>query len=164
MLYVAATPDRQLAQLEAHLAQLDAELNELKPEHKKLCAEQREARQAKQVAEKAADAARAHLKELQSQGADEDSIKAANEAVAEATTLLNRRQAEHGEITKTTEHVGSSISSIRETISSIRESISTILKTIHVIEANISAKEAAAAKGALLVLLLCLAAALPHGS
>ena len=157
MLYVAATPDRQLAQLEAHLAQLDAELNELKPEHKKLCAEQREARQAKQVAEKAADAARAHLKELQSQGADEDSIKAANEAVAEATTLLNRRQAEHGEIAKTTEHVGSSISSIRE-------SISTILKTIHVIEANISAKEAAAAKGALLVLLLCLAAALPHGS
>ena len=161
MVCVAATSvaqqEAKIARLEAKIARLEAQLVELTPKHNKLLAAQEKARAAQEQAEKAAYAAGAHLKKLHSQGADKDSIKAADEAVAEATTLLNRRQAEHGEITKTTEHVGSSISSIRE-------SISTILKTIHVIEANISAKEASAAKGALLVLLLCLAAALPHGS
>ena len=141
MLYVAATPDRQLAQLEAHLAQLDAELSELKPEHKKLCAEQREARKAKQAAKKAANAARADLRE---------GIAGAEEAFAEATTHLNDCQAEHREITKSIEQAG-------ERINAIHTSMNTIYATI-------AAKEASAAKGALLVLLLCLATALPHGS
>ena len=168
VLCVAATSvaqqEAKIARLEAKIARLEAQLVELTPKHNKLLAAQEKARAAQEQAEKAAYAAGAHLKELQSQGADEDSIKAADEAVAEATTLLNRRQAVYRDITKSTEQVGAHISSIRETISSISESVSTINKTIHVIEANISAKEAAAAKGALLVLLLCLATALPHGS
>ena len=157
VLYVAATPDGQVAQLRAEITELRSELNELEPEHRKLSGAQQAAQAAQEQAEKAAYAAGAHLKKLHSQGADKDSIKAADEAVAEATTLLNRRQAVYRDITKSTEQVGAHINSISE-------SVSTINKTIHVIEANISAKEAAAAKGALLVLLLCLATALPHGS
>ena len=152
-----AQQEAKIARLEAKIARLEAQLVELTPKHNKLLAAQEKARAAQEQAEKAAYAAGAHLKELQSQGADEDSIKAADEAVAEATTLLNRRQAVYRDITKSTEQVGAHINSISE-------SVSTINKTIHVIEANISAKEAAAAKGALLVLLLCLATALPHGS
>ena len=154
VLYVAAT---RVARLQAKIPRWQAELDELTPKYNELYAAQQETRKAQQVAEKAADAARAHLDELQRQSANEDSIKGAEEDYKWATTVLNRRQAVYRDITKTTEQVGAHISSIHE-------SVSTINKTIHVIEANISGKEAAAAKGALLVLLLCLATALPHGS
>ena len=141
MLYVAAAPDRRLAQLEAHLARLKAELSEVNPQYNELDAEQREARKAQQAAEKAADAARAYLGE---------GIAGADEAFAEATTHLNDCQAVYRDITKGIEQAG-------ERINAIHTSMSTIY-------AAIAAKEASAAKGALLVLLLCLATALPHGS
>ena len=141
MLYVAAAPDRRLAQLEAHLARLKAELSEVNPQYNELYAEQREARKAQQAAEKAADAARAYLGE---------GIQGADEAFAEATTHLNDCQAVYRDITKGIEQAG-------ERINAIHTSMNTIYATI-------AAKEASAAKGALLVLLLCLAAALPHGS
>ena len=144
MLYVAAAPGRRLAQLEAHLARLKAELSEVNPQYNELYAEQREAQKAQQAAEKAADTARAYLGE---------GIAGADEAFAEATTHLNDCQADYRDITKGIEQAGERINAIH-----------TSMNTIYAAIAAISAKEASAAKGALLVLLLCLATALPHGS
>ena len=173
VLYVAATPDGQVAQLRAEITELRSELNELEPEHRKLSGAQQAAQAAQEQAEKAQDAALAHLKQLQRQGADEASIKAAEEDYARATTLLNRRQAANRDITIRTEQVDERISAIHKSMTAIHKSMTAIHATIASIasiaakEAAIAkeaAKEAAAAKGALLVPLLCLATALPHGS
>jgi len=170
VLYVAATPDSQVAQLRAKITELRSELNELKPEHRKLLGAQQAAQAAQEQAEKAQDAALAHLKQLQRQGADEASIKAAEEDYARATTLLNRRQAANRDITIRTEQVDERISAIHKSMTAIHKSMTAIHATIASIAAKEAAiakeaaKEAAAAKGALLVPLLCLATALPHGS
>ena len=186
MLYVAAAPEvpPERAQLQAHITELRSELNELKPKHTQLLEAQQGAHKARQDAEKARDDALAHLQELQRQGADEDSIKGADQAFAQATTLLNRREACYHKSVKSTEHTGETMNTIRKSITTIYATIAAIAKetaaaiaketaaaiakeTAAAIAKETSAaiaKETSAANGTLLVLLLCLATALPHGS